>query len=430
MTNSTFDSADRVAAGTVPASLGRVKSATDIRQRIKRHPREFLLAGIVGVLVVVLTGWLLFHHQPAKTPAPQPIPVSAAKALVQDVPVSITALGAAQAWTSDTILAQVNGKLLSVDFVEGTNVKAGQLLARVDPGPYLAALTQVQGALQRDRALLAGARVDLARYQALVVQGAVSNLIYGDQLALVNQDEGIVLLDEGAVANAQINLDRCGITSPISGRTGVRMVDPGNLVTAGTVNSSTTSGTTGSTTSATGIVVVNQIEPIAVTFSVPQGDYERLSELSDGFRKPLTTLALSEETGALLGTGELSIADNRVNPTTGSVEMKARFPNTSDRLLPGQFVNIHLTLQTLSRVVTIPAAAVNQGPNGPYVYVIGPDKKVLMRRIKVGVTQGEIAVITTGLKAGEIVVTDGQMSVVAGSMAKVGAPAPVERSAP
>jgi len=296
--------------------------------------------------------------------------------------------------------------------------------------PYLAALTQVQGALQRDRALLAGARVDLARYQALVVQGAVSNLIYGDQLALVNQDEGIVLLDEGAVANAQINLDRCGITSPISGRTGVRMVDPGNLVTAGTVNSSTTSGTTGSTTSATGIVVVNQIEPIAVTFSVPQGDYERLSELSDGFRKPLTTLALSEETGALLGTGELSIADNRVNPTTGSVEMKARFPNTSDRLLPGQFVNIQLTLQTLSRVVTIPAAAVNQGPNGPYVYVIGPDKKVLMRRIKVGVTQGEIAVITTGLKAGEIVVTDGQMSVVAGSMAKVGAPAPVERSAP
>jgi multidrug efflux system membrane fusion protein len=201
-------------------------------------------------------------------------------------------------------------------------------------------------------------------------------------------------------------------------------------VTAGTVNSSTTSGTTGSTTSATGIVVVNQIEPIAVTFSVPQGDYERLSELSDGFRKPLTTLALSEETGALLGTGELSIADNRVNPTTGSVEMKARFPNTSDRLLPGQFVNIQLTLQTLSRVVTIPAAAVNQGPNGPYVYVIGPDKKVLMRRIKVGVTQGEIAVITTGLKAGEIVVTDGQMSVVAGSMAKVGAPAPVERSAP
>jgi multidrug efflux system membrane fusion protein len=176
--------------------------------------------------------------------------------------------------------------------------------------------------------------------------------------------------------------------------------------------------------------VVNQIEPIAVTFSVPQGDYQRLSDVSGGFRKPLATQALSQETGASLGTGALSIADNRVDPTTGTVKMKARFANADERLLPGQFVNIKLTLQTLVQATTIPAAAVNQGPNGPFAYVIGADQKVSMRSIKVDLTQDATAVIATGLKPGETVVTDGQMSLSAGSVVKVTVPAPAPVPAP
>jgi multidrug efflux system membrane fusion protein len=176
--------------------------------------------------------------------------------------------------------------------------------------------------------------------------------------------------------------------------------------------------------------VVNQIEPIAVTFSVPQGDYQRLSEVSDGFRKPLATQALSQETGDSLGAGALSIADNRVDPTTGTVKMKARFPNAKERLLPGQFVNIRLTLQTLSQATTIPVAAVNQGPNGAFAYVIGADQKVSMRPIKVSLTQDATAVIATGLKAGETVVTDGQMSLSSGSVVKVKPLVPTDQPAP
>jgi membrane fusion protein, multidrug efflux system len=393
-----------------------------------RHRRLRWAFVALGAAAVALLAWVVFDKKPAEKPKPQPVSVSVAKVSVQDVPVSITYLGAAKAWTSDTILAQVSGILLSVDFVEGTNVKAGQLLARVDPAPYQAALTQAQGTLERDRALLAGARVDLVRYEALVKTNAVSTQIYGDQVALVKQDEGIILLDEGVVATAQVNLNWCRITSPIDGRAGVRLVDPGNYVTPNAATS-TTSGTSGTTTNPIGIVIINQIEPIAVTFSVPQGDYQRLSEVSDGFRKPLAARAFSQDTGASLGAGELSIADNQVDPTTGTVKMKARFENAGDLLLPGQFVNVQLTLQTLSQATTIPAAAVNQGPNGSFAYVVGADQIVSMRPIKVGETEGVTAVITTGLTPGETVVTDGQMSLNAGSAVKVSLPAPTNPAA-
>jgi multidrug efflux system membrane fusion protein len=303
------------------------------------------------------------------------------------------------------------------------------LLAQVAPAPYQAALTQAQGTLKRDQALLDGANVDLARYGVLVTQDSIAQQKYDDQLALVKEDEGTVLLDQGVVATAQVNLNWCRITSPIDGRAGVRTVDPGNYVTP-TTATSTTNGTTGSSTSSGGIVIINQIEPIAVTFSVPQGDYQRLSEVSDGFRKPLATEALSQDTGTSLGTGELSIADNRVDPSTGSVVMKARFENTGDLLLPGQFVNVHLTLQTLTNATTIPVAAVNVGPNGSFAYVVASDQTVSMRPIKVGQTEGTTAVITTGLKPGETVVTDGQMSLTAGSTVKVTVPTTTTPPAP
>jgi multidrug efflux system membrane fusion protein len=399
-----------------------------------RHRRLRWTFVAMGVVVVAFVAWTVLHKKaapPAKSPQ---ISVSVATVTAQDIAVSITALGAAQAWTSDTILAQVSGILLSVDFVEGTDVKAGQVLAQVDPAPYQAALTQAQGTLARDQALLAGARVDLARYATLVRQDSIAKQTYADQDALVKQDEGIVLLDQGVVATAQLNLNWCRITSPIDGRVGVRLLDPGNYVTTSGTTSST-SGMTGSTTGPVGIVIVNQIEPIAVVFSVPQGDYQRLSDVSGGFRKPLATQALSQDTGASLGTGQLTIADNRVDPTTGTVKMKARFDNTGDLLLPGQLVNVRLTVQTLPNATTIPVTAVNVGPNGPFAFVVGADQTVSMQPIKVGPTEGTTVVVTAGLTPGQTVVTDGQMTLTAGSKVSVPAPAtpptqPVQPAAP
>jgi membrane fusion protein, multidrug efflux system len=383
---------------------------------------------------------VVFKPHP-KPPAAHPVPVTTAKAATQDVAVSITALGAAQAWTSDTILAQVSGKLLRVDFTEGSYVKAGQLLAQVDPAPYQAALTQAAGTLRRDQAILAGARVDLARYQTLAKQDSIARQTYEDQAALVKQDEGTVMLDQGAVAAAKVNLGWTRITSPVAGRAGVRLVDAGNLVsasgstgsapaTAAATNNTAAPSSTGGSSSGTGIVIINQIEPIAVTFTVPQGDFQRLSDLSSAFRKPLAVLAISQETEAPLGSGELTIADNRVDPSTGTVELKARFANVGEKLWPGQFVNVVLTLQTLSNAITVPATAINQGPNGAFVFVVGANNKVAVRPVSVAWTQGETAVIKTGVQAGETVVIDGQMILKAGSLVKAIQPAPAGRPAP
>jgi multidrug efflux system membrane fusion protein len=373
---------------------------------------------VVGVIAIALVAWVVLHKPPAKTSKPQAVAVSTAKVTVQDIPVSITALGAAQAWQSDVIRAQVSGKLISVNFTEGSQVRAGQLLAQIDPAPYQAALLQAQGALARDQALLQNAKLDLERYRKLAVQDSISGQQVDTQAAVVRQVEGTVRIDQGAVAAAQVNLRWCRITSPISGRAGVRTVDPGNIVDA---------------SSTTGIVTIDQIEPIAVTFTVPQGDFQRLSDLSNGFRKPLATEALSQETGASLGTGQLTIADNKVDPATGTVQLKAHFPNPGDRLWPGQFVVVRLTLQTLSNAVTVPVTAVNRGPNGPFAYVVGADRKVSVRPLTVGWTQGSVAVIEAGLTPGETVVTDGQLVLKAGSrvrQAPVAGAAPTRRRAP
>jgi multidrug efflux system membrane fusion protein len=361
---------------------------------------------LLGVLLIALIVWAVFGHKKPEKPPPPKVPVSVAQVSVQDVPLSVDALGAAQAWQAVLINPQVNGKLIYVT-PEGTDVKAGDVLARIDASAYQAALTQAQGALHRDQALLQGAKVDLARYQTLNAQDSISRQQYEDQAALVKQDEGVVQVDQGAVAAAQVNVNYCVLRAPVSGRVGVRLIDPGNIVSTGTT---------------TGIVSVNQITPIAVTFTVPQGDFQRLSQVSNAFTKPLATKALSQETGADLGSGQLSVADNHVDQSTGTVAMKARFENAAKQLWPGQFVNVKLTLQTLSNAVTIPSAAVNQGPKGAYAYVVGADSKAAMRPITVAVTEGDIAVISAGLAKGETVVTDGQMQIKPGSQVVAGHP--------
>jgi len=372
-------------------------------------PRRLRLGFVLpGLVFVALVSWLAFGgHKPAKTARNPTVAVAVAKVAVQDFPVAVTSLGAAQAWQGVVIRAQVSGVLKRVEFHEGTDVRAGQVLARIDARPFEAVLMQAKGALTRDQALLAAARIDLARYQTLAAQDSISRQQVDTQTALVKQDEGVVMIDQGAVAAAEVNVRYCRIVSPVSGRIGVRLVDPGNVV---------------SPADATGIATVNQLSPIAVTFTIPQGDFQRLSDASEGFRRPMVTLALSQDTGAVLGEGELSIADNHVDPATGSVAMKARFPNAGKHLWPGQFVNVRLTLQTLPGAVVMPASAVNQGPKGPYAYVVGADHKAVLRPVSVLATQDAMAVIKSGVKPGETVVTDGQMSLKPGSLVQVRVP--------
>ena len=363
---------------------------------------------VVGAVLAGLIAWLVYgNKKPART-NPQPtVAVSATKASVRDFPVVVTALGAAQAWQGVLIRAQVNGRLLSVPVQEGAEVRKGQLIAEIDPAPYKAALMQAEGAERRDEASLEQARIDLKRYQTLASQNSIAQQQVDTQGALVKQLEGTVMLDKGSVAAAQVNVDWTRISSPVDGRVGVRLVDAGNLV---------------STTDTTGIITVNEVSPIAVTFTVPQGDFQRLATLSDGFRKPLLTQALSQETSQVLGDGELSIADNHVDASTGTVQMKAKFPNGARKLWPGQFVNVRLTVQTLQHAVVVPATAVNQGPNGPFVFIVnheGADDKARMQPVQVMTTQDFTAVIKSGVNPGDTVVTDGQLSLRPGSKVRM-----------
>src|SRR6185437_4469108 len=242
------------------------------------------------------------------------------------------------------------------------------------------------------------------RFQTLLAQNSIARQTAEDQEATVKQNEGTVLADQGSVAAAPVKDNYCRITSPMAGRVGVRLVDPGNIVT---------------TSLTTGIVSVNQVEPIAVLFTVPQGDFQRLAAVSGNFTRPLAVEALSQETGAYLGAGELIIADNHVDQTTGTVQMKARFANGGRLLWPGQFVNIKLTLETLHNAITVPAAAVNQGPKGAFVYLVGPGNKAVNQPVNVVTTEGTIAVIQGGLTPGQQVVTDGQMSLKPGSIVRI-----------
>ena len=373
-------------------------------------PRRFRLTfALLGLILIVVATWLILSRKPTKAATVQAIPVAVAKVDVRDIPLAVAALGAAQAWQSVLINTQITGMLSRVPLSEGTDVPKGALLAEIDCRPFRAVLAQAQGTLARDQALLLEATTDLARFDTLAAQDSIAKQTRDDQAALVKQDQGTVRTDQGAVAAAQVNVNYCRITSPVAGRLGVRLTDPGNIVTAGNT---------------TGIVMLNQITPIAVTFSVPQGDFQRLSDASGAFTRPMATEALSQQTGAVLGSGELSIADNRVDPTTGTVAMKARFPNDSKHLWPGQFVNVRLTLQTLPHVPTIPLAAVNRGPKGPFAYVVGADNKVSVQPITLLTTQDATAVIKTGLRPGQSVVVDGQLSLRPGATVSVRTPQP------
>ncbi len=361
--------------------------------------------GLVGVAAgaLALFGWALLHNAPSK-PTPTPATaIAVAKVERRDVPVSINALAQAQGWQTVVVRVQVNGTLLRVPVREGSDVAKGDLIAEVDPAPFRAAAIQAKGALGRDQAQLDVAKLRLARYRELGEEDSIAGLDVETQAALVRQLEGTVMLDEGAVDAAQVNLAYTRILAPVAGRVGVRLVDAGNVV---------------STTDTAGIVTINQISPIAVNFTLPQGEFLRLTQVSDGFRKPLVTQAYSQESGQLLDTGELVVVDNRVDPNTATVQLKARFVNSEHRLWPGQLLNVKLTLQTIHDVIALPTIAVNQGPRGAFAYVV-KDNTAVVQPLEIDIRQDEITVVRSGVAAGDTVVVEGQGSLRPGSKVAV-----------
>lgn len=351
------------------------------------------------IVLAFLTGaGAIWWQRPSSAPRsandrPVAQPVSVVAAIVEngDISVTLDALGTVSSLATVTVRPQISGQLTAVDFAEGQEVSKGDLLAEIDSRPFEAALAQAKGQLARDQALLKGAKVDLARYQNLATQNAVPRQTLDTQVALVAQYEGTILADQAQVQAATVNLGYCRILAPVNGRTGLRQIDRGNYVTP---------------TDASGIVVITQIEPISVLFTVPEDNLQKIAErLQAGAVLPVTANDRSGLTK--LAEGELLTFDSQIDPTTGTIRLRALFPNDKRNLFPNQFVNIELVVDEHKDVTILPSAAVQRGVPGTFVYVVNPDDTVSVRKIGLGVAQGERIEVVSGLRAGERVVVDG-----------------------
>jgi multidrug efflux system membrane fusion protein len=338
------------------------------------------------------------------------VPVLAVEARIADVPVYLDGVGTARALNTVTVRPQVDGKLLSLSFVEGQDVPKGFLLAKIDPATYQAMYDQAVAKKAQDEATLANAKLDLERYLRLAASNAVNKQQLDTQRALVAQLEAQVRSDQAAIDNARTILSYTDVVAPIAGRTGIRLVDEGNLVRA---------------SDTTGIVVITQIKPITVLFNLPQQELPQLTRgLSEG---PLPLDALGQN-GKPIDKGKLLVIDNQVDQTTGTVKLKAEFPNENLQLWPGQFVNVRLLIETLSRIVVVPTAAIQRGPSGTFVYVVRADDTVTVRQVKVKQQNDQEAAVEEGLSSGEIVVTSGFGRLREGEHVVVDRPSPVDPS--
>jgi multidrug efflux system membrane fusion protein len=319
------------------------------------------------------------------------VPVVAEPARRGDIRVYLDGLGAVTPLATVTVRSRVDGELMSVHFREGQMVRAGDLLAEIDPRPFQVQLTQAQGQLARDQALLANAQVDLQRYRKLWAQDSIPKQQLDTQEALVRQYTAAIETDRGQVDAAKLQLTYSRITAPVSGRLGLRLVDQGNMVHA---------------TDAGGLVTITQIRPIAVVFAVPEDDLPNLQAHMRGGDLP-TVEAYDREGTRRIATGTLLTIDNTIDPTTGTVKVKAQFPNEDDALFPNQFVNARLLLDVRRGATLVPGVAVRRGTQGAYVYVVTPKQTVQARPVRVGVSEGNDTSIDEGLAPGDVVVTDG-----------------------
>jgi multidrug efflux system membrane fusion protein len=359
------------------------------------------------VLLLLAGGGLVYFFAPGLRPSPgapaapraaAAIPVIATDVRRADVPIFLTGLGTVQALNSVLVKSRVDGQIKKINFSEGQDVRAGDVLVEIDPEPYQAALNQAQANKQRDEALLENARLDLTRFTRLATTGAATTQQLDTARALVKQLEASIQSDQAAIYSAQVQLDYSRIRSPLNGRAGTRLIDAGNVV---------------KTTDNTGIVIINQLDPIFVTFPLPS---DSLPPIRDAMGQGDVKVTAQDGDGNILATGKLAVIDNQINPNTATINYKAIFENAAHALWPGQFVNVRVEIDIRRGVVAVPITVVQQGPSGPFAFVIGADRIVQKRMIKVGVMTKTTAVIESGLAPGERVVTDGQYRIQAGSL--------------
>jgi multidrug efflux system membrane fusion protein len=374
----------------------------------------------VVILVLLAAGagaaWVAYQHESTKAAVPKgeasrPLPVTDGVAETRDMPVYVRGIGTVQAYNMVTIKSRVDGQIMKVDFTEGQEVKAGDLLFEIDPRPFQAAVAQAMANKQKDEAQLVSATADLKRDADLLPRGFQTAQAYDQQKALVGQIQASIKADQAAIDTANLNLQYAAIRSPINGRTGALLVDVGNLVHA---------------TDNAGLVTITQLRPIYVSFTVPQDQFDRIRQSQA--RGQIVADAMSDDDTRLVATGKLTLIDNQIDQSTGTLHLKATFDNQNEVLWPGEFVNMRLVVAIDKNAVTVPARSVEEGPNGNYLFVIKPDMTVEMRPVQVAQVEQGLAVISKGLAAGERIVVDGQYALEQGKKVVPRAAAAVRNS--
>jgi multidrug efflux system membrane fusion protein len=372
-----------------PPEIVTPAPAQGARPRARR--RWLWLSLCVLLLLGVIAYFLWPKSTKAAAPPPPPIPVVAATSHQGDIGVYYSGLGAVTPLATVTVKSRVDGQLMSVLYREGDTVHQGDLLVEIDDGPYRAALTQAEGQLMRDQAALENARIDLIRYQQLVPQKAIPEQQLATQQATVHQDEGVVKLDEGQIESAKVNLAYCKIAAPATGRIGLRLVDPGNIVQTADTN---------------GLLVITQMDPISAIFTISEDQLQVvLKKMAAG--QTLEVDAYSRDAKTKLAQGSLTTLDNQIDPATGTLKLRATFENPKGTLFPNQFVNARLLVEEKHGVTLVSTAAVQRNSQATYVYVVKADSTVTVRPITIGTTEGDDSEVTAGLAPGEVVVMTG-----------------------
>jgi multidrug efflux system membrane fusion protein len=361
----------------------------------------------VLLIAVLAAGGLYFAHNQAlekasaATPAALPsVPVVAGTVTQHDVPIYLTGVGTVIAYNTDVVRAQIQGQIISINFTEGQTVHAGDLLAQIDPRPYQALIEQYTGNLERDQAQLKNAQANLTRYTSLGDKGWATPQLIETQQAQVGELQAAIKTDQALIDAAKVQLSYARLTSPIDGVVGIRQIDVGNIISPSNTN---------------GLVVVTQLHPISLIFTLPETSLPQIQQQQQNTKTPLTVFAYNQDNSMQLDQGVLGLVNNEILQTTGSIQLKANFANKSNKLWPGELVNARLLLDTRHNGLTVPAAVVQQGSKGPYAYVVNPDNTVSIRPIKVAQISDGQALIDSGLKADEQVVVDGQYKLQPGT---------------